>query len=368
VVVRRLAILALTLGALACSGDASPILLGTAGPWTERYGEMNKRGIDLAVEEVNARGGIRGRPLRMLERDDRAEGGKAVTIAAEFLANRAVVAVVGHVTSGAMVAAARVYDKGLPAVSTTASSPDLSGISPWVFRVIPSDSANGIAMARFINGIGKQRAAILYENTTYGRGLMQSFRRAFQGTIVSVDPIPAEDTANFEPYISYLKLQAPEAVFVAGVNLSGRGVLTEAHRQHLAAAFIGGDGWSDIVTDTVLAEGAYVGTPFTSEDPRPPAQRFVKAFRTKYQRDPDGNAALGYDATMLLARAIEQAGPSRSRVRDWLAALGEENAFAGVTGPIRFEPSGDVVGKSVVITRAKHGALIVERASAGAVP
>ena len=70
---------------------------------------------------------------------------------------------------------------------------------------------------------------------------------------------------------------------------------------------------------------------------------------------------------MLLARAIEEAGPSRTRVRDWLAALGESNAFAGVTGPIRFQRSGDVVGKSVVITRVRRGVLIVERASDGAV-
>ena len=120
-------------------------------------------------------------------------------------------------------------------------------------------------------------------------------------------------------------------------------------------------------SDSALAEGAYVGTPFTAEDPRPAAQRFVKAFREKYQRDPDGNAALGYDATMLRAGAIVEAGPSGARVRDWLAALGESTAFAGVTGAIRFQRSGDVVGRTVVITRVRHGVLIVERASDGVV-
>jgi branched-chain amino acid transport system substrate-binding protein len=326
---------------------------------------MNKYGIDLALEEINARGGVRGRPLRLLERDDHAEGGKAATIAAEFLANRSVVAVVGHVTSGAMVAAARVYDLGLPAVSTTASSPDLSGISPWVFRVISSDSANGITIARFINGLGPKRVAILYENTAYGRGLTESFRRAFDGQIIGIDPIPSEDTANFEPYVSFLKARAAEVVFVAGTNGSGHAVMLEARRQHFAAGFIGGDGWSNVVEDTAVAEGAYVATPFSAEDPRPAAQRFVKAFRAKYKRDPDGNAALGYDATMLIAQAIEAVGPSRTKIRDWLSSLGESNAFAGVTGPIRFEASGDVIGKSVVITRARRGALIVESGGSG---
>jgi branched-chain amino acid transport system substrate-binding protein len=362
---RPLVLLLATSTLIACSRDSSPILIATAGPWTELYGEMNKHGIDLAVEEINTRGGIRGRTLRLIDRDDHADGAKAAAIASEFLANRLIVAVVGHVTSGAMVAAARVYDLGLPAVSTTASSPDLSGISPWVFRVISSDSANGLAIAGFLNGIGRHRAAILYENTAYGRGLTAAFRRGYTGDVVAIDPIPSEDTANFEPYVSYLKTRSPDVVFVAGTNGSGRAIMLEARRQQLTTAFIGGDGWSNIVADTAVSEGAYVATPFTSEDPRPAAQRFVAAFRARYHRSPDGNAALGYDATMLIAQAIEQAGPSRAKVRSWLSSLGEQDAFPGVTGPIRFEKSGDVVGKGVVVTRARHGALIVERGGAG---
>jgi branched-chain amino acid transport system substrate-binding protein len=326
---------------------------------------MNKRGIDLAVEEINARGGLRGRALRLISRDDAADGAKAAVIAGDFLSNRSIVAVVGHVTSGAMVAAARVYDLGLPAVSTTASSPDLSGISPWVFRVISSDSANGIAIARFVNDRGLRRVAILYENTAYGRGLAQAFRRAFAGDVVAVEPISSAGTADVEPYISYLQLRSPDVVFVAGTNASGRAVLLEAKRQRLAAAFIGGDGWSSMVADTAAAEGAYVATPFTAEDPRRAAQRFVEVFRARYGVDPDGNAALAYDATMLVARAIEAAGPSRTAVRDWLSSLGDGDAFPGVTGPIRFHASGDVVGKSVVITRARRGALVVEKSGDG---
>jgi branched-chain amino acid transport system substrate-binding protein len=362
-VLRRSVVLAALLTPLACARDSSPVVIATAGPWTELYGAMNKRGLDLALEEINAAGGVGGRRLEVIARDDNADGGKAVAIASEFYANRSVVAVVGHVTSGAMVAAARIYDKGLPAVSTTASSPDLSGISPWVFRVISSDSANGMTIARFADTRGWHRAAILYENTAYGRGLTESFRGAFGGEIVAVDPIPANGDANFEPYVSYLATRSPDVVFVAGTNASGRSILLEAQRQHLASAFIGGDGWSSIVADTAAAEGAFVATPFSAQDPRPAAQRFVKAFREKYHLEPDGNAALAYDATMLVARAIQEAGPSRAAVRRWLTSLGDGSAFAGVTGAIRFRPSGDVVGKGVVITRARHGALLVEHGS-----
>jgi len=344
--------------AVACGREATPVWLGTAGPWDQGYGQMNKRGIDLALEEINARGGIKGRPLRLLSRNDEGDGAKATAIASEFVGRPEIAAVVGHVTSGAMVAAARIYDQGLPAVATTVSTPDLSGMSPYVFRVISSDSANGIDMARFARRRGFKRASVLYENNAYGRGLTDAFSRAFGGGIASSDPIPAEGSADFEPYIAYLQTRQPDLVFVAGTEASGKAVLREARKRGLHAAFLGGDGWTGVVGDTTAAEGAYVGAPFTAQDGRPEAQRFVRAFRERFHVEPDGNAALGYDATMLLARAIESVGPNRRAIRDYLSSLGPESAYAGVTGPIRFLSSGDVAGKGIVVTQVRRGALI----------
>lgn len=361
---RRL-LLALAMLGAACARDASPVVIGAAGPWTESYGEMDKRGVELAVEEINARGGVRGRPLRVIERDDQGDGSRAAQIAADYLDNRSVVAVVGHVTSGAMMAAARIYDHGLPAIATSASSPDLSGISPWVFRVIPSDSANGTDIAHFVDALGMQHVAVLYENTPYGRGLTEAFRRNYVGSLVAELPIPAEERSNFEPYVSFLRARAPDAVFVAGTVSSALGLLREARRQHFTGAFIGSDGWTGVTSDTASAEGSYVAAPFTPRDARPEARRFVNAFRAKYGVDPDGNAALGYDATCLVAQAIEAVGPSRSRVREWLARLDAKTAFQGVTGSLRFSAQGDVIGHTLIMSRVHDGALLVASAGAG---
>lgn len=350
---------------LACSSRSDPLFIGAAGPWNEAFGRMNKQGIDLAISEINAAGGIGGRPLRLVERDDEGNGSRAAAIAGEFVANRSILGVVGHVTSGAMMAAAPVYDNGLVAIATTASSPDLSGASSWTFRVISSDSANGLAMARFASAHGFRRAAILFENNSYGRGLAESFRRGYTGQIVAMDPIPADGRASFEPYVAYLRSRAPDLVFVAGTDASGRSVLREARRQSLTAAFMGGDGWTPLALDTAIAEGAFVGAPFSAEDPRPEAQRFVRAYRDAYHEDPDGNAALAYDATVLLARAIEAAGPSRTAVQKWLTGLAATQPHAGVTGPISFHPSGDIVGRAIVMTRVRRGSLSVEREGAG---
>ena len=356
---RRLFLIAIT-GVLACSRSSEPVYIGVAGPWQEAFGRMNKQGIDLAVAHINARGGVRGRPLRLVERDDEGTGSKAAAIAGEFVANRNIVGVIGHVTSGAMMAAAPVYTQGLAAIATTASSPDLSGISEWTFRVISSDSANGIDMARFATARGFNRVAILFENNSYGRGLAESFRRGYSGEIVALDPIPSDDRTSIEPYVSYLRTRSPDLVFVAGTDASGRAFLREARRQSLRASYMGGDGWTPLAADTVIAEGVFVGAPFSAHDPRAEAQAFVRAYRERYNEEPDGNAALAYDATMLLASAIQQVGMSRTAIRDWLAQLADREPHAGVTGSIAFRPSGDVIGRGIVMTRVKRGSLAVE--------
>ena len=345
---------------LACArGEPASITFGAAGPWQQGYGAMNRRGIELAVAEINALPERRGKPIRVLYRDDEGDGQKASRIAQEFVDSSEVVAVIGHVNSGAMVAAAQVYDGHLAAVATTATSPALTGISPWTFRVISSDSSNGIDIARFATRIGLRRAAVLYENNTYGRGLADAFRRGFSGDVISVDPIAEGGEQSFEPYVSYYARHKPDVVFVAGTDASGLAFLKEVRRQALPVDLMGGDGWSGLSVDTVRSRGVYAGVPFTAEDQRAEARAFVAAFRRRFDSQPDNNAALAYDATMLLYRAAKTVGTDRRRIREHLAGLTRETAYRGVTGAIHFRPDGDPVGKSVVMTRIDHGVLRV---------
>ncbi|MBX6331028.1 MAG: ABC transporter substrate-binding protein [Gemmatimonadaceae bacterium] len=345
-----------------CSRGTQPIVIGAAGPWGEWAGEMTKKGIDLAVDEINAAGGIRGRRLEVLARDDQRDGARAAVVAQELVRTKAVVGVIGHVTSGAMVAAAKVYDGHLAAIATSATSPDLTGISPWTFRVISSDSTNGVEIARFVTAMGRRRAAVVYENDSYGRGLADAFRKSFTGEIVAMDPIGAK-VPDAQPYIAYYKAHDVDIVFVVGLPESGFALLREARREGWKADFIGGDGWAGLVADTVLSEGAYVGTAFTAEDPREDVQRFVAAFRARYGVEPEINAALGYDATRVLAQAIAAVGPDRRAIRRYLAHITPETAFHGVTGTIRFRPDGDPVSAPYRITRVHRGAFLLAGAS-----
>ncbi|MDQ3698483.1 MAG: ABC transporter substrate-binding protein, partial [Gemmatimonadota bacterium] len=349
--------LVLVLVLAGCSRPADPVRIGAAGPWDAGYGRMNRNGIELALKEINDSGGIAGRALEVVMKDDRADGATAAAIADEFLGRSDIVAVVGHVNSGTMVAAARIYDRGLPAVATTATSPDLTGISPWVFRVISSDSVNGGELALFAARLGHRRAAILYENDSYGRGLTEAFRRNFntRGEVISADPITDRGDQDFEPYIATFTRTRPDIVFVATTEAAGIAILREASRQGLDADFLGGDGWTGIITDTAAAEGAYVGAPFSAADPRADVQRFVAAFRAKYGVIPDGNAALGYDATKLVAQAIAARGTDRAAVREYLALLSPAAPYRGIAGDVYFGGDGDPVSKPFVMTRVRNG-------------
>ncbi len=356
----RLALPAAVFLLAACgSAGAGPIVLAAAGPWTEAYGGMNRRGIELALDHVNARPVHKTRPVEVVYRDDQGNGAKAAAIAQEFVENPIVLAVIGHVNSGAMVAAAKVYDGHLPAVATTATSPDLTGLSSWTFRVISSDSANGLQLARFAAKLGRSRVAILYENNAYGRGLTESFTRHFAGQVVSIDPIGDAGDQNFEPFVSYYNKVRPDLIFVAGTEASGITLVREVRRQRLDVDLLGGDGWTGLSVDTANAEGVLVGTPFTAEDPRTDSRRFVDAFKAKFGMTPDGNAALAYDATMLLVHAIERVGPNRAKIRRFLATARAHEAYRGVTGLMRFQADGDPIAKSFVMTRIQRGTLVV---------
>jgi branched-chain amino acid transport system substrate-binding protein len=348
------------LGALAlaaCGGERAEYRLGMAGPFEEPFGLANREGAELALAEINAAGGINGQPLRIEFRDDAGDGARAAEIAQAFVDDASITGVVGHVTSGAMVAAAKVYDGQLAAIATTASSAELTGISRWTFRVISSDSANGVDLARFADRLGKRRAYVLYENDSYGRGLADAFRRTFGGEVIGFDPIDAAGR-DAEVYAAWAASRGADLVFVAGTERSGIAFLAAARSIGLTADFLGGDGWTGIVADTAAAEGALVGAPFTARDPRPEAQRFVQAFTAKFGREPDGNAALAYDAVWVMATALRTVGGDRAEVRDWLASRTSRSPVPGVTGNIAFQLSGDPVGKALVVTRVRGGALV----------
>ena len=352
---------ALLLSACGTKSIGDTVTIGVVAPFGTGYGTQVKRAVELAVEEMNKGGGIAGNKVEVVFKDDSASGTRGIAVAQEFVANAAVVAVIGHANSVVSVATARVYDGKLVAMSPSSSSPDLTGISPWVFRTINSDSLNGVELARVAMARGRKRAAIVYENDAFGRGLVAVFKRAFKGSVVAIDPIsPA--TRDFEPLVTYYRTTAkPDMVFVVGTEGSGIAFVKEARRQRLAAELIGADGWSGIVAAGSAVDGVLVGAPFSADSPREQAKAFVAAFQARFKTLPDGFAACAYDAVLLVAQAVREAGNDRKAVRDWLGAM--RTPIDGATGRFLLGANGDPQGKGLVMLRVKNGILVTEAGS-----
>jgi branched-chain amino acid transport system substrate-binding protein len=356
------------LSSAGCSQPGSgPIRIGLAGPFTDPVGAPMKLAAELAVEEINALGGIGGRPIELLARDDFANPDSAVYVATD-LKSAGTAAIIGHLWSGTTLAAAPVYNGGddaVAAISPSSSAPAVSAAGPWTFRLCPSDLEHGAALARWIrNDLGLERGAVLYLNDEYGRGVRQTFAGEFtrlRGELVAIDPYLG-DNPEVATYLDRLaKLGGVQFLVVAGNRGEAEVVLREARRRNLSVPVLGADGLEGIEAIGPLAEGVYISQAYLPTLDTPANQRFVKSWRRKYPAAglPTQPAAATYDAVYLLRDVIARVGTDRQAVRDELARVGNRSpAFAGVTGRVAFDSLGDVPASQVHVAVVRGGAVV----------
>jgi branched-chain amino acid transport system substrate-binding protein len=357
------ALLAL-LAIAACGGEVQPIRIGVAGALSDPIGEPMRRAARLAVAEINAAGGVRGRRLELLERDDFASPDSAVRIAAELYGTDAV-AVVGHLFSGPTLAAAPIYNSGsdpVVEISPSSSAPEVSDAGPWTFRLCPSDLAHGDALARWMTErLELKRGALFFLNDDYGRGIRHAFTEQFTrrgGTLVGLEPYLGATPDLGPPLDRIAKLAHPQFLFVAGNRDEAVTILEGARARGITVPLAGGDGLEGLETLGPLAEGSYVSAAYHPALNTTANRTFVAAYAKQYPDAPVPNqpAAATYDAIHLLARVIQEAGPRRQAIRDALAEVGRASApFEGVVGRIVFDSLGDVTGRPVFITVIRDG-------------
>jgi branched-chain amino acid transport system substrate-binding protein len=298
-------------------------------------------------------------------------------VARQLRGDPAVVAVVGHVNSGASLRAATIYNAvnndsvpGEPVlqISPASSSPQLTGAGEWTFRICPTDLEFSPALASFASRLGKRRAAVLYANDDYGQGVMATFGAAFTragGTIVSDDPyLPAGyDSANtLDPYLTRAFRRGADVLVIGGQAPEGLKIIAAARRLGFTGPILGADGLTGVKDGGPVAEGVYVSSTFLPDRPAEKAQRFVQAYRQRYDELPDHRGAMTYDVLYLLKDAIEHGGTGRREVRDYVASIGlGRPKFEGVSGTIQFDRNGDVVGKEVAVGVVRGGQLVTSR-------
>lgn len=349
-----------------CGGDSGPIKIGIAG----NFGDVNivtmLSGARLAASEINQAGGIGGRMIELVERDDRENTDSAVVVATE-LYHAGVVAVIGHGFSGLTLAAAPVYNGGpdpVIQISPTASAPSITFAGAYTFRMCPSDQMHGGALARWArDGLGLRRAAVMYGNDDYGRGVRQAFVSEFEsvgGEVTEVDPYVGAPP-DIAPYLDRIAQDGrAELIVVAGYLEEGEHILSEARSREISLPILGGDGLERIERMGSVANGTFVTAAYLPLVDTPKNREFVAAWRTAYPEaaPPNMAAAATYDALYMLREVISQVGTDRQAIRDAVAAIGSTRpAFDGVVGTIAFDANGDVLDPSIFIGVARDGTL-----------
>lgn len=359
----------LALGLAACGGPAGDeIQIGLAGSMESAGGRAIRQAAELAIAEINDRGGIDGRNLALVVKDDGGTTHQAIQVAHALRDDANVVAVIGHVNSAATLAAAAVYNDprgGVVALSPTASSPEVTNAGPWTFRVSPSDLAYGPALARWSRARGVRRAAVLYANDEYGRGVAASFAGAFRqggGQVVAMDPYLTEMLAaggGAEPYLRRALGRGMDALFIAGRAEDAVTIVPRVRALGYTGVVLGADGLLGIESEGSVGEGLFIGAAYFADTRDTAAARFATAYRQRFKQAPNADAALGYDAMQVIARALTEAGTDRARVREYLEGVGTRHpAVNGVTGTIRFDPNGDVAQKEVAVGVVRGGAVV----------
>jgi branched-chain amino acid transport system substrate-binding protein len=323
---------------------------------------------ELAADEINTSGGIGGRRLELVLRDDYADPDSAVFVAGE-LYDAGVSAVIGHLFSDATLAAAPVYNGGddpVVAISPSSSAPEVSGAGQYTFRVCPSDNAHGAALAHWArNRLGFQYGAVLYLNDPYGRGIRRTFVEEFTrlgGVLESVDPYLG-DQPRVGPYLDRLAHRKKvQFLLVAGNRSEAETIIREARARGLDLPVLGGDGLEGIEQSGAMAEGVYYSSSYFPSLATAANRRFVEAYRRRFPDEgmPNQPAAATYDAVYLLRDVIARSGPSREAVRRALAGVGSVTAaYEGVTGAVAFDAVGDVPNQNVYMGLVHRGRIEV---------
>jgi branched-chain amino acid transport system substrate-binding protein len=350
-----------------CGRDHSPIKIGWGGgPLNDSTVVPSLHTAQLAIEEINAGGGINGRPLELVIIEDGGEADSAVRVATR-LVNAGVVAVIGHIYSSTTLAAAPVYnDPRNPVlqISPSATSPLISQAGDYTFRVCPSDLQYGSALARFVhNRLHLSRGAVLYVNNDYGRGIRRTFSEEFDslgGTVSEIDPF-LETNPETGPYLERLARDHDFEFLILAANIDeGTKVLQQVRARRIPVPILGGDGLDGVEDQGPISEGVYVSTVYLPTLDTEANRKFLEAYRRKFPlgNPIDYSAAATYDIMYLLRDALLRAGPDRRALRNAVAEVGRTTPpFNGVTGSIAFDENGDVPQLNIQIGIVRNGTL-----------
>lgn len=323
------------------------------------FGTDTRDGIELAVEQVNAEGGVKGKKVRVTYEDDKSTTQEASLKVRQLIDRDKVVAVLGEVASSRTIAGGLVANTShVPLITPSSTAEEVTQGREWVFRVCFTDGPQGKAAATYArNELKKGRAAVFFAaQDTYSSGLAKSFRDEFKslGGEIVADKGYQKGETNFTTYLNELKAANPDIVFVPNYYNEMVQIARQAKQVGLSGdMFLGGDGWdsSNLLEGAgAELEGAHFTNHYAPDVPWPNAKKFLEAFRAKYKHDPSSLAAQGYDAAGLLFDAMKRAPEiTPEAIR---AALADTKDFQAATGTLSMDQNRNAK-KPIVVVQIK---------------
>jgi len=364
-----LIMIGLVLGGLVWTGcqkkaEEKVVKIGAILPLTgdgAKYGEATKKGIDLAVEEVNEKGGILNKSLEIVYEDSQADASKAVSAFRKLINVQHIKFILGPLSSTEVLAVAPIANKEKIIILTpAASAPQITYAGDYIFRNVMSDLYDGRAMAAYaVREMGKRIAATFYINNDFGIGLKNSFKEQFEkmgGKIVLEMSFERGDN-DYRPQITRIKNAHPEIIFLVGQAKMAE-ILRETKEMGIKLSIVSFSMFED--PDILkIAGGAAEGVIYTYRvfDPNgenPVVKHFVEGYEKKYGAQPDIFAGLSYDATRILALALERGSFEVEKVKEDIYGIKD---FPGVVGKTSFDKNGDV-RKPIGIKKVENGEFV----------
>lgn len=333
------------------------------------YGEQQKQGIQLAVNQINKNGGIKvgktKKKVQLVIRDNKTSNTTAASVAAQLVNNDKVVAVVGPATTNAGTAAIPNMTKAaVPSVSPSATDPDYTlqksgAVQKYIFRACYQNNFQGSSAAKFVTKTLKaKRVAILTDNSSdYGTGLTKAFKKTYTGTVVSSQTFQEGDK-DFNAILTALKHKKIDAIYASGYYSEIGLIVKQARQAGIKVPIVGSDGMADAklvqIAGKSNANKVYYTTPFSTKAAatNQVASKFMTAFKAKYGSTAPTFSALAYDSVYMIKATIEKEGSANSvKIADGLASL---KNFKGTTGTITIDKKHDA-DKTISIEQLTNG-------------
>jgi branched-chain amino acid transport system substrate-binding protein len=337
-------------------GEALKIaMLAAMSGDVKTFGEGTKRGVDMAVAEWNAQGGVLGRQVEVIIGDTKCDAQEAANVANKVINQDNVSYIVGAVCSSASIPISEIANPaGVVQISPPSTNPQVTinedgSNKEYIFRACFLDPFQGEVDAVFaMDELDAQSAAVLYDvGNDYVKGLAEYFKASFEelgGEVPVFEAYTKEDT-DFSALLTTVADADADVLFLPDYYNKVNVIAKQASERDVEAVLLGADGWDSPDLDLEAVDGAYFSNHYSPYDPRPIVQDFVSSFQDEYGMDPDFTAVLAYDATNVLLQAIEDAGvDDPAAVKDALAAI----EFEGVAGDIRFDENGDPIKKAAL--------------------